>query len=168
MSEKLVGCTNTLSRRGIAIPLVLGVVLCLGMWIAVLAQTSSNSRAQFQRLLKLRRAYFMARSGLQHFLLKVKHADRANPNLLADIFALGQDGRQVFAEAASNAPSLRGKPLAEIFISDVLPPDEVVGSYSAAYRIASFSISSLSRDEMAIEIKAEGRCDNVAESITRV
>lgn len=55
-------------------PIILGLVLCLAIWMASLSWTMTNNRSRYQQVLKSRKAYFMARSGMQHLLLKLAHA----------------------------------------------------------------------------------------------
>lgn len=145
----------SLLRRGIALPIVLGSVLCLAVWITSLSWTMSNSRHRFTEALKYRRAYFMARSGLQHFFLKVKVMQRRNPEVMNAMYQARPDQWQ---------------PLSQAFVEDVVIPMESSGSYEGRYKVASFSIDvqDPSKGEMVIQILAEGEVNGARENIRRV
>ncbi|HEY9069965.1 MAG TPA: hypothetical protein VIV61_06885 [Candidatus Ozemobacteraceae bacterium] len=142
-------------RRGIALPIVLGIILCFAVWVGSLSWTMSNSRSRFTHAFKLRRAYFMARSGLQHFFLKMKVMQRQLPETMAVL-----DG----------APAANWASLANSFVEDIVIPQESPASYTLSYGIGSFTIGTrdLDRGEMTIEIVAEGKVDGVGESIRRI
>jgi len=133
----------------------MSVVLCLAVWIASLSWTMSNSRQRFQRAVKIRRAYFMARSALQHFFLKLKTFQRQNPEAMI---------------ALEQANNYEWNTLSRAFIEDVVLPGEINGSYTASYGISSFSISTrdIQKSELVVEIQAEGEVDGVKETIRRV
>ncbi len=140
-------------RRGIAIPIVLGAILCLAVWIGSLSWTMSNSRSRFTQVLKLRRAYFMARSGLQHFFLKVKVFQRMHPEAISVLQSSRRDQWPVLSQS---------------FVEDIKIPSE--GETGYHYEISSFTISSqdIERSEMAIEILARGNFEGFPDTIKRV
>lgn len=142
-------------RRGIALPIVLGIILCFAVWVGSLSWTMSNSRSRFTHAFKLRRAYFMARSGLQHFFLKMKVMQRQLPETMAVL-----DG----------APAANWTALANSFVEDIVIPQESPASYTLSYGVGSFTIGTrdLDKGEMTIEIVAEGKVDGVGESIRRI
>lgn len=144
-----------LRRRGIALPIVLGIILCFAVWVGSLSWTMSSSRNRFAQAFKLRKSYFMARSALQHFFLKMKVMQRQLPETMAVL-----DGAQ-----AEDWPALSSS-----FIEDIVLPQESPASYSLAYGIGSFTIGTrdLEKGEMTIEIVAEGKADGVGESIRRI
>ncbi|MFZ5950684.1 MAG: hypothetical protein ACOYXC_08260, partial [Candidatus Rifleibacteriota bacterium] len=67
---------NKFNRRGIAMPIIMGLILCIAIWIGSLAWTMTNSRSQYQKIIKSRQANFMARSAFQHFFLKLRTMQR--------------------------------------------------------------------------------------------
>lgn len=146
---------NYFRRRGIALPIVLGIILCFAVWVGSLSWTMSSSRSRFTYAFKLRKAYFMARSGLQHFFLKMKVMQRQLPETMAVL------------EGAPNAdwPALSGS-----FIEDIVIPQESLSSYTLSYGIDSFTIGTrdLEKGEMTIEIVAGGKADGVGENIRRI
>ncbi|MFZ2955623.1 MAG: hypothetical protein WA705_01825 [Candidatus Ozemobacteraceae bacterium] len=142
-------------RNGIALPLVLGAVLCLAMWITSLSWTMSNSRHRFAQTIKIRRAYFMARSGLQHFFLKVKTLQRRSPESMNALYQASPE---------------EWKNISKAFVEDILNPQDSGGSYNATYGIASFAIESqdTEKGEMSIQILAQGNVEGAGETIRRV
>lgn len=146
---------TTLHRRGIALPIVFGTILCLAVWIASLSWTMSQSRHRFTQALKFRRAYFMARSALQHFFLKVKVMQRRNPEVMSTLY---------------QAKPEKWPALAQTFVEDIILPMESPGVYESKYRVSSFSIDvqDVTKGEMVIQILAEGDVNGARESIRRV
>jgi type II secretory pathway component PulK len=143
------------NRRGIALPIVLGLVLCLGIWIGSLSYTMTQSRNRFQQVIKIQRSYFMARSALQHFFLKVKVMQRQCPNAM---------------QALYNADREQWGLLSKSFTEDIVIPTEITAGFSGKYRIASFSIDSMDNDigQFALRITAVGNADGYGQSISRV
>jgi len=145
-----------LSNRGIALPMVLGLVMCLGIWIGSLSYTMSQSRNRFQQLVKIRRSYFLARSALQHFFLKVKTYQRLYPQAMNTLYKASKSDWDVLARA---------------FVGDIiLPPESINWEFSGKYGISSFTIESMDNDTamMAIRITANGDVDGLKETICRV
>jgi len=145
----------TSRNRGIALPIVLGVVLCLAVWIASLSWTMTNSRGRYLHMVKLRRAYFMARSAHQHFLLKLKTLERRMPESVLLL---------------QNTKNEQWPVLSSYFIQDIVQPHEFSGSYSGDYRIGSFTVESLDLEKaaMSIQIQGEGEADGCRETIRRI
>ena len=143
-----------LKNRGIALPIVLGAVLCLGIWIGSLSYTMSQSRNRFQQMVKIRRAYFMARSALQHFFLKVKVFQRQCPQTMEALYKADKDQWSILSKS---------------FIEDIGIPSEGTGSYLGKYKIANFTIESVSKEteHLALQITALGNVDGMGETIQR-
>lgn len=143
------------SRRGIALPVVFGVALCLAVWVGSLSWTMSNSRHRFQRVVKARRAYFMARSALQHLFLKMKTFQRQQPDVMM---------------ALERATPEEWGTLSRAFTEDVVLPAALIGSYSASYGVKAFEITGrdIEKSQLVIEIQAEGTVDDMTETISRV
>jgi len=142
-------------RRGIALPLVLGAVLCLAVWIGSLSWTQSQSRHRFTKTIKIRRAYFMARSALQLFFLKVKTMQRQCPNVMRTLYQARPEQWTVLSQS---------------FCQDIVNPCATDGTYSGNFRIGSFTIESQDTEngEMSIQILADGTVEGADESIKRV
>ena len=142
-------------RRGIAMPVIFGLALCMAVWVASLSWTMSNSRHRFQKVIKMRRAYFMARSALQHFFLKIKIMQRRHPQVMM---------------ALEKAEADRWRLLSQAFVEDIVLPVPEPDTVSAHYGIASFSIGTIDveRALFTMEIAAMGRIDEVGETIRRV
>ena len=143
-----------LSRRGIALPLVFGALLCLSAWVASLSFTMTNSRHRFTKAVKFRRAYFLARSALQHFFLKIKTMQRSSPASVSVLY---------------HAKPEEWKLLSDAFLEDISLPADFAGDSNVSYRIASFTIDTQDeiRGEMCIQNVAEGTIDGVGETIKR-
>jgi len=144
-----------LTRRGIALPLVLGAILCLAVWIGSLSYTMSNSRHRLARTMKLRKAYFLARSALQHFFLKVKTMQRECPEAMNALYQARPEEWGILSEA---------------FVDDVTHIRGSSGSKDHEYKIAKFTIGSqdVRNNEMSVEIVAEGDVEGAGETITRI
>jgi hypothetical protein len=144
-------------RRGIALPLVLGLALCLAVWVGSLSYTMSQSRHRLKQAVKYRRAYFLARSALQHFFLKVKTMQRQAPQTM-----LALEG------AAASDWDL----LSRAFVEDlVMPEDATLGlGDRARYGVASFTIGSVDHlhGAMTMEILAVGSVEGYTDTIRRV
>ncbi|MBF0544859.1 MAG: hypothetical protein HQM08_10520 [Candidatus Riflebacteria bacterium] len=142
-------------KRGIALPLVFGAILCLAVWVASLSFTVSNSRFRFTQAVKVRRAYFMARSALQHFFVKIKTMQKTSPEAMNSLYNAKPEDWGVLSKA---------------FLEDIIAPPDALGELQASYKIASFSIDAQDplHGEMCIQIVAEGMVDGVQETIKRV
>ena len=103
----------------------------------------------------MRRAYFMARSALQHFFLKIKIMQRRAPQAMM---------------ALEKADAQHWRLLSQAFIEDIVLPAPEENTVSAHYGIGSFSIGTvdLARGMFTLEITALGRIDGVGESIHRI
>ncbi|MBI3037496.1 hypothetical protein HYY75_00395, partial [bacterium] len=124
-------------------------------WVASLSWTMTHTRSRFQKAVKIRRAYFLARSALQHFFLKVKLLERLCPQAMQTLYQAQGPQRTILSNS---------------FLEDVVSPSEIGGSYPGKYSISAFSIGSISREklEMSVEIKAKGVIDGESETIQRV
>lgn len=140
-------------NRGIALPVIFGLVLCIAIWVGSLSWTMARSRSRFQHTMKSRRAYFMARSALQHFFLKLK--------VLQDKFP------QSF-RALTEADVKQWPLLSKAFVEDIIPQESNESS-SAQYRITAFTLEKLHNESeaLAVKIVAEGEVDGAKDSITR-
>ena len=120
------------SRRGFALGLVLIVVACFGLWITSVSWSMMNNRSQYRRLVKTKRAYYMARSGMEHLLLKLKVMQRQCPHTVRAL------------EMAVESEKLQ---LFKIFTADVVLPDDtaIIGETSR-YNVTDFEVESVDFD----------------------
>jgi hypothetical protein len=139
-----------------ALAIVLGLIMCLAVWIGSLSWTMTNSRSSFQQVLKGRKAYFMARSGLQHLLLKIKTMQR--------------HCHESF-NALENADADEIKLLTAVFIEDIIvPPDDNYTGEKYDYRVNEFKIESVDYEnaKLTLQIGAEGGFGGQKNSISRL
>ncbi len=144
------------NRSGMALAIVLGLIMCLAVWIGSLSWTMTNSRSSFQQVLKGRKAYFMARSGLQHLLLKIKTMQR--------------HCHESF-NALENADADEIKLLTAVFIEDIIvPPDDNYTGEKYDYRVNEFKIESVDYEnaKLTLQIGAEGGFGGQKNSISRL
>lgn len=144
-----------LKNRGLAMPIVLCMILCTGIWLASLSWSMTNSRARFQHLIRLRSSYYLARSALQHFFLKVKFMQRNYPETV------------LLLETSPEEDLSR---LTKAFVEDIIQPGYAGENHKGEYGIIDFSIGSIDHDRGAItmEILAQGSFEGTSESIRRV
>jgi len=144
------------SRKGMALAVILAVVLCLGVWISSLAWTMTNSRSSMQQVFKGRKAYFMARSALEHFLLKVKIMQRQSSESMA---------------ALENANNDEKKMLFSVFKEDIIvPPDDNYTGDKYHYRVNDLSIESVDYENgrLTMNVETEGSFGGKKSSISRL
>ena len=147
---------SIIKKQGIAMPIILGLILCLAIWIASLSWTMRNSRSRFEQFVRIKQAYFMSRSALQHFFLKIKTIQRYCPE---SMMALEKSNKDEF------------KKLSSVFIEDILPPPDNTGSAEKYfYRISSFKIDSVdyNRSKLTIQVNAQGKFSGKVSSIQRL
>ncbi len=147
---------NRMNRRGMALAIVLGLVMCLALWIGSLSWTMTNSRSTFQQVLKTRRAYFMARSGLQHLLLKIKTMQRHCSETITVMEKAEADERKL---------------LKSVFIEDIIvPPDDNYTGEKYDYRVSEFNIESIDYEQakLTLQVGAEGSFGGQKNSISRL
>lgn len=127
------------TRKGIAMPVILGLVLCLAVYIASLSWTMSNLRSRYQQVLKSRQASLLARSAFEHFYLKFKTMQRLRPESI---------------KAIEQANSDELNKLENIFCEDIIvPPDNDLSNRKYSYGIKSFNVESVSYQEAAITLE---------------
>ncbi len=143
-------------NNGIAMPIILGLVLCLAVWVASLAWTMTNGRSLYQQVLKSRKAYFMARSGMQHLLLKLKTMQRHGVESM---------------QAIENANEDEKKLLYAVFIEDIIvPPDDNNTGEKYGYRVNEFKVESVDLEEarITLQVGVEGTFGGQKNSISRL
>ena len=143
-------------KRGMALPIALALVLCLGVWIGSLSYTMSQSRNRFTQMVKMRKAYFLARSGLQHFFLKVKTFQRLYPQAMLTLYQAKREEWPILSKSFSE--------------DIIMPADQYPGEFNGKYGISGFNIESVDNETayMAIKIISNGSIDGMKESISRV
>ena len=143
-------------RSGIAMPIIFGLVLCLAIWVASLSWTMTNSRSRYQQVLKGRKAYFMARAGMQHLLLKLKTMQRHCIESM---------------QAIENANNDEKKLLYAVFIEDIIvPPDDSYTGEKYSYRVNEFKVESVDLEDgkITLQVGAEGSFGGHKNSISRL
>lgn len=144
------------AKKGIAMPIIMGLVLCLAIWVASLAWTMTNSRSRYQQVVKSRKAYFMARSGMQHLLLKLKTMQRhCTESMLA----------------IENANADEKKLLYDVFIEDIIvPPDDSYTGEKYEYRVNEFKVESLDLEnaKITLQVGIDGSFGGQKNSISRL
>ena len=147
---------TSLNKKGIAMPVIMGLILCLAVWVASLSWTMRNSRSRYQRVVKLKKAYFMSRSALQHFFLKIKTMQRHCPETVV---------------ALEKANKSEWDKLAGVFVEDIILPSNdgnIEDKY--AYKIKDFSFESIDYEKarLTVQINAEGKFSNRKHGISRL
>ena len=133
------------TRRGIAMPIIFGLILCIAIWIGSLAWTMTNSRSRYQQVIKSRQANFMARSAFQHFFLKLRTLQRQCPESI---------------QALEQANNDEKKKLHAVFVEDIIvPPDDKYTAERLSYQISDFRFVSIDYEKslLTVEIHSEGR-----------
>lgn len=144
------------NKKGIAIPIVLGVILCLGCYIASLSWSMINSRNRYEKTYNNRKAYFMARSGLDHLLFKLKTMQRHCYESMLTLESAPEEEKQL---------------LYSVFSEDILvPPDNNYTGEKYEYRVKSFKIKSVDLDSstLTLELKVTGKYSGYQNSIERL
>ena len=130
-----------MNKKALAMPIIFGVILCLAVWVASLSWTMTNSRARYQQTLTSRKAYFMARSGFEHLLLKIKYMQR---NCLESMIAIEQ------------ANSDEKKILYPVFLGDIMVPLDVRASDEhIGYKVSRFNVEAVDKNTSTMTFEAE-------------
>ncbi len=149
------------TKKGIAIPIVLAVVLMFGCYVVSLSLSMSNSISRYEKTLNNRKAYFMARSGIEHMMLKIKTMQRhCSDSILTMEKAILED----VAESEKQY-------LFSVFKEDIkIPPDNDLTSDKCEYYIDKFKIESvdLESSSLTLEIEAIGKYFGSKNSIKRL
>lgn len=143
-------------RNGMALPIILGLVLFLAIWIGSLAWSMTNARSRFQQVHKARKAYFMARSGLQHFLFKLKMMQRHGVESMRALEQANEDEKKVLYSA---------------FLQDIIvPPDNSYSAENYNYRVKVFNIESVDYESsrITLQVETEGSYGGQKNSISRL
>lgn len=143
-------------KNGMAIPIVLGIILCFGCYIASLSWSMTNSRNRFERTYNNRKAYFMARSGMDHMLFKLKTMQR---HCYESMLTL------------ENAPEEEKNLLYSVFAEDIMiPPDNDFTGERHEYRVNDFKIKTVDLDSssLTLELKVTGKYGGYQNSIGRL
>ena len=146
------------NKKGMAIPIVLCVILCFGCYVASLSWSMSNSRARYEKTLNNRKAYFMARSGIEHMFLKIKTMQRHCYESMLTLERVPDDEKTI---------------IYSVFTEDVIiPPDKKI-NYNGEkfdYKINNFKICNvdLESSSLTIELESLGVCGGYKNSIKRL
>lgn len=143
-------------KKDIAIAVLLAVVLCLACYMFSLAREKVYVRSRFQKVYGSSRAYYMARSGAEHLILKLRTMRQYQPN---SVFSLGK-GLQEEKEL-----------LNKVFVEDIVAPsDESNERELYGYKITEFSTESevQESEKLTIQFKSEGMYNGYNSSIKRL
>ncbi len=145
------------NRKGIALPIVLVVILCLGGYVTSLAWSMSNARSRYHQTLNNRKAYFMARSGMEHIMLKLKVMQRRCCDAMIALEETTDENDK--------------KLLNNVFIEDILiPPDNNYTGEKYEYRVNDFGIESVDLDasKLTLRLEVTGKSGGNKNSIKRL
>lgn len=144
-------------QGSIFIPIIaLIVVLCLGYYIISLAYSMSETRNRFEQTLNNRRAYFMARSGIEHIVLKFNTLQKYNKEAINTLV---------------NTEGEHKKTSYLTFTKDVqLPPDNNHTGKNFGYNIEEFNLKydNASSSSFIVELKSSGRYGKYRNNIKRL
>ncbi len=144
------------NRRGFALGVVLILIGCFGIWITSVSWTMMNNRSQYQRLLKGKQAYFLARSGMEHLLLKLKVMQRQCPHVVRALEAATDTEKQSLFMA---------------FTEDVVVPvDSEFTGESNKYGITEFDVESVDLDQgrLILRIGVKGQYGGFDNKVSRL
>ena len=144
-------------KNGIAIPIVLCVIVCFGCYIVSLSWSMANSRNRYEKTLNNRKAYFMARSCLEHMMLKIKTMQRHCPDSMLSL---------------ENAPTEEKSLLNSVFTGDIIiPPDkDYKKNNKYDYRVTDFKIESVDKNNssLILQIGVTGKYGGYSNNIKRL
>lgn len=126
-------------------PVILGLILCIAIWIGTLAWSMTNSRSRYQKVIKRRQANFLARSAFQHFFLKFKTMQRHCPESVKAVEQANEDEKRA---------------LYGVFVEDVIvPPDDKFSANRLSYSINEFDVESIDFEKsmLTLSIESEGK-----------
>ncbi|MBQ2592107.1 MAG: hypothetical protein II567_02345 [Candidatus Riflebacteria bacterium] len=145
------------NKKGMALAIVLCVIVCLGCYIVSLSWSMANSRNRYEKTLNNRKAYFMARSGIEHLMLKIKTMQRHCPDTML---------------ALEKAPEEEKNLLNSVFTGDVIiPPNKDFRKNDKyEYRINEFKIESvdLENSSLVLEMESVGKYGGYSDNIKRL
>ena len=144
-------------KNGMALPIVLCVIVCLGCYIVSLSWSMANSRNRYEKTLNNRKAYFMARSGIEHLMLKIKTMQRHCPDTMLVL---------------EKAPEEEQKLLSSVFTGDIIipPSDNFKKNDKYEYRISDFKIESvdLENSSLVLQMESVGKYGGYSDNIKRL
>lgn len=143
-------------KKGINIPVLLAVVICLVCYVTSFAWSMARARSSFQKTLNNRKAYYMARSGAEHLILKLKIMKQSCPESINSLVSGTEEERAVLNKA---------------FMEDILVPfGQGNDRCLYEYRATDFSFNSDSRDKngLIFQLTTEGKYSGYKSSVTRL
>ena len=151
---RIINCKN---RKGIIVPIVLCIILIVFAYIISLSWAMSSSRSRYENTLNSRKAYFMARSAMEHIELKIKTMQRYCYEAILNLEQASDEEREF---------------IYSIFVKDILTPlDNNISKEPLEYHINEFKI--VSKDDVesssfTFEIKVTGKYGGYESSIKRL
>ncbi|MCK9455727.1 MAG: hypothetical protein PHF08_00525 [Candidatus Riflebacteria bacterium] len=147
---------KTKRNSGMALGVILCLTACFGIWITSISWSMMNSRSSYQKMLKNRKAYFMARGGMEHLMLKLKVMQRHSPQSM---------------RVLENADEKEKKMLYNAFLEDIaVPPDVSFSGNIAKYRVTDFNLESvdLEHSRLTVNVGVTGIYEGQENKISRL
>ena len=128
-------------KKGLAIPIVLCVILCLGIYVVSMSWSMSTARNRYTKTLNNRKAYFMARSCVEHLLLKIKVMQSRCWDSMLALETKNEEDKVLYNS---------------VFKEDILvPPDNNYTGEKFEYRLNEFSVDSVDLENSRITINID-------------
>ena len=137
-------------------PIILGLVMVLALWVASISWQMTNSRSAYQRTQQSRQAYFLARGAIEHFLLKVKTMQRQAHESMMVIEQANADEQRI---------------LSRTFLEDIaVLPDNQFTAASHNYTIKEYAIESVDSVHgiLTMRVVAEGAFGSEKNELSRL
>lgn len=149
--------TNILyNKKGIAIPILLVITICISCYMISLAWSMAGSRSKFQQTLNYRKAYYIARSGVEHMKLKLKIMQKYDSETIS---------------ALENASQSEKEMLNKAFAEDVIIPFATESHKGGdSYKVTEFCLkdSDPDSDKLNFMLDVEGINSGYKSSIKRL
>lgn len=131
---------NTMHRRaGVAMVMVLFVAFLIAVGFVVMIQSGSSVASQNKRALQQLQAYYLAQSGIQHTLLKIKILPRETSIMIRDPggkFDVFNDVTTANHATLGVLPPQGGRDVYDLFTNDPsTSPSDTLSPYWATYEL---------------------------------
>lgn len=147
---------NYNNKKGLTIPLVLCIILIIVCYIISLSWVMSISRDRFENTINNQKAYYMARSAMEHIELKLRTMHHYCYESITNL---------------ENAPDNEKDFLFSVFIKDILKPlDKIITDEKLEYNVNEFKIFSFNKESstLTFEIKVTGKYGGYESSVKRL
>ncbi len=137
---------------GIVYHVVVILILFLAVYLFNLASSLNQERSQFQEYTRSKKSYYMAKSGIEHFMLKFKTFLRRYPETIEIIRKLPKNKKNVYNSFKEDV---------------IIPPDNALSGRFYKYGIKEFDILDNNDKLFTLEIESYGNYDNSETNIKR-